>query len=141
MKKILLAAFVAMFMLGCGDVLHNTPASFVTLTVKNLPVDGKMSFTGDFATQGWANGERSFDVTNGNGAWTTASMIITGHLKFTVNTTGSWVRPWYPKVQGNSDDFGSLQNIEVDVPMDGGTHEIILDASKGNFTVANITVK
>lgn len=150
MKKtlgILLAAVVMMAFTSCGDTLHNTPAAYVTLSVKNMDklakiADGtELVFTGDlFSAGGWDTSKRVFTVTGGAGAYTdsTVGMIITSTFNISVCSKGNYTRPWYPAVKGNADDYGKLQNIKVTVPMDGGVHNIELDFG---VSPVGITVK
>lgn len=150
MKKaigILLAAVVMFAVTSCDNSLHNTPAAYVTLSVKNMDklakiADGtELVFTGDFFSPGgWDTSKRVFKVTAGAGKWTDATqqMIIQGTFNISVCSKGSYTRPWFPAVAGNADDFGKMQNIKVTVPMDGAVHDIELDFG---VTPVGITVK
>lgn len=140
MKKILIAVITALVVLvatGCPSAtLHNTPLSYVTLTVVNMPMpDGSYSFAGGFKDLGWNTAERLFDVVGGAGSYTTGSAIISSNLTFSICKEGTWERAFYPTTLGNSNDYGKMQNFIVTVPMDAGTHNITIDGSTATATI------
>ena len=140
MKKVLLAALVAMLGLmasSCGGVLHNTPASFVKLEVANFP-NGEWDFRGQFADTSWSDKDlRKFTVTGGAGAYTgTNEMITSGLFQFSIVNPGTWNRTWSALSGANEmDGTDGYRNFVVDVPMDGATHVLKIDASTDPATI------
>lgn len=139
-KKTISLLFIAVAVLafaGCDGAMHNTPLSYVTVEVINLPVaDGTvLSFAGSFMNDSWNNAMRTFTVTGGAGSYTTGSEVISSPLSWSLPVEGGWARPWFPATEGNADDFGNMQNFSTAIPMDGGSHVITVDGSTNPATV------
>lgn len=144
MKKNIALLFIAVAVLafaGCDGSLHNTPISYVTLKVVNLPVpDGtSLSFCGGFNGNSWDYSKNIFTVTGGAGEWAEDSSILASELFFSITAEGDWLRPWFPATEGNEPDYANgNQNFSVEVPMDGGSHLITVD---GSTIPATVTVE
>lgn len=141
MKKILIAVLTALVVLvatGCPTAaLHNTPISYVTLEVVNMPMpDGSYCFVGSFFEDSWTNTARAFDVAGGAGSYSEADCsIIKSDLFFSIVKEGTWERAFFPATLGDQNDFGKMQNFKVTVPMDGQSHAITVDGSTETATV------
>ncbi len=142
MKKILIAVIAALVVFvatGCPSAtLHNTPISYVTLSVVNMPMaDGNYCFVGGFFKDGWANDKREFAVAGGAGTYDGDDCATTkADLYFSIVKPGSWERPFFPATKGNENDFGKMQNFKVKIPMDGQAHVITVDGSTADATIS-----
>jgi hypothetical protein len=123
-----------------GNATSNVSLEFRNFNDLGEPViDGDWHIVGTFAgaDTDWELPEsrtRTVVLTAGNGIYPAGeSTLIDEELfTFTLVEPGGWTRSWFPANAGNSEtivgDF-LLQNFELAVPLDGGTHAVVVDAA------------
>ncbi|MBP7095376.1 MAG: hypothetical protein KBC36_04715 [Spirochaetia bacterium] len=128
MKKALfpiIALAVLALLGGCGNVLHNVPASYVTFEVVNFPLDGTYAVGGNFLIDSWTNDTREIIIVDGKGSYTTPELTIAEDFYFSFMTFGTWDRPWTAYAKATPED----NTWKVSVPIDGAHHVITVDGS------------
>lgn len=142
MKKTIALLFIAFAVLaftGCDGLMHNTPMSYVTFSFVNFDslADGTTGYVvGNFKDSFWGAGfveEQLVTFAGGNADLTTPMAITTGDFMFTLSMDSNWNRPWKGvDTTGNAEDGN---NFSTTVAMDGGTHNITVDAEPAAVSV------
>lgn len=141
MKQSIIVTLIVLasaFGVSCGDFLHDTDAVLVTLEVENLPVsDGTYAWAGDFLDNGWSTDAYTFDIAGGSGSYDEPIAVVNSELNFSITNEGDWGRPWYEAgvLEGNIDDFGSLQNFGIDIVIESAIKVITVDGSTNPVTL------
>ena len=135
MKKSLtflsIIACLLLCLFGCADVngLHNQEAAMVTFVFKNFPetVDGEYTIPGNF--NNWDNTQSTIKLTAGNGS-STPIVISASNIQFSLVKVNDWNRVWYPAVEGNGSDAGTMHNFYIDgLDLSAGEITLVIDGS------------
>lgn len=135
MKKSLtflsIIACLLLCLFGCADVngLHNQEAAMVTFVFKNFPetVDGEYTIPGNF--NNWDNTQSTIKLTAGNGS-STPIVISASNIQFSLVKVNDWTRSWYPAVEGNGSDAGTMHNFYIDgLDLSAGEITLVIDGS------------
>lgn len=135
MKKSLtflsIIACLLLCIFGCADVngLHNQEAAMVTFVFKNFPetVDGEYTIPGNF--NNWDNTKSTIKLTAGNGS-STPIVISVSNIQFSLVKVKDWERIWYPAVEGNGSDAGTMHNFYIDgLDLSAGEITLVIDGS------------
>lgn len=135
MKKSLtflsIIACLLLCIFGCADVngLHNQEAAMVTFVFKNFPetVDGEYTIHGNF--NNWDNTKSTIKLTAGNGS-STPIVISVSNIQFSLVKVNDWTRSWYPAVEGNGSDAGTMHNFYIDgLDLSAGEITLVIDGS------------
>ena len=135
MKKSLtflsIIACLLLCIFGCADVngLHNQEAAMVTFVFKNFPetVDGEYTIPGNF--NNWDNTKSTIKLTAENGS-STPIVISVSNIQFSLVKVNDWTRSWYPAVEGNGSDAGTMHNFYIDgLDLSAGEITLVIDGS------------
>ena len=118
-------------LVGCADVngLHNQEAAEVTFVFKNMGEDisGEYSIPGNF--NNWDNTVATVKLDGGNGS-STPLVISVSNIQFSLVKVNDWGRSWYPAVQGNGSDAGTMHNFYIDgLDLSAGEITLVIDGS------------